>query len=159
MGLPVFYDEARAYLRSLTDNQAELEELLAYLTIPNARKVFVLQGAHCGKSTFLNVMADVLPNVDFRYHSFYEEATGWDASSVIETEHERLAELPEDPFAVLIIDTYHPYIGPLPATTIVFRSFTDEVKDMREKLRHLRNDFSKIVKAARHKHTTTTPIC
>ena len=97
MGLSMFYDEALAYLRSLTDEQVKLEKLLASIVTPNARKVFVLEGLHCGKSTFVNVLSDILEDMDFWSFSFHNNDSGWDASSVIETNNVCIAALPETP--------------------------------------------------------------
>ncbi len=157
MGLSMFYDEALAYLRSLTDEQVKLEKLLASIVTPNARKVFVLEGLHCGKSTFVNVLSDILDDMDFWSFSFRtDNAFGWDASSVIETDNVYIAALPESPFAVLIIDACERYKGPLPATTIAFRPLEKDshVDDMRDKLGLLMHELLDIINDARDKHTT-----
>ena len=155
------HDQALTYLRSLTDDQAQLEELLASVVTPNARKVFVLEGQYCGKTTFISLLCDILRDVDFWYFfpGVKPLCERWDASSVVETSDVSIASLPETPFAVFIIDAHRPYEGPLhPTTTITFHPLEVDIDDMRDQLWLMKYELLDIINKARDNHPRLMPF-
>ena len=147
MGIPFHgyaEEKARAYLHSLTDDQAALEEMLVSMQTPGARKVFALKGGVSGKSTFIRLLKTLL--VDVNFYNVSDEHWSIGANTVVCTQH-IIHRLPWNPFAVLIMDIGEaPYDGPLDVTVITFRTIKEADANMLEKLLLLKDELMTIIK-------------